>query len=135
MAIADQLSRLNELRQNLAAALTDKGVAAAETEGLETLIPKVGTIETGGAIRRGTFTFLSATYTFDAGMTWEEWVSSSYNQEHTKPLAISDGYVFDKTLISKMMYPCDRSTFARTVAAMDFVCNLSYLYTASGSIN
>lgn len=47
MAIADQLSRLNELRQNLAAALTDKGVAAAETEGLETLVPKVGTIETG----------------------------------------------------------------------------------------
>lgn len=47
MAIADQLSRLNELRQNLAAALAAKNVEAAETEGLETLVPKVGTIETG----------------------------------------------------------------------------------------
>ena len=47
MAIADQLSRLNELRQNLAAELTAKSAEAAETEGFETLVPKVGTIETG----------------------------------------------------------------------------------------
>lgn len=47
MAIADQLDRLNVLRQNLAAALTAKNVEAAETEGFETLVPKVGTIETG----------------------------------------------------------------------------------------
>ena len=47
MAIAYQINRLNELRQNLAAAIAAKGVAAAETEGLETLIPKVEKIETG----------------------------------------------------------------------------------------
>lgn len=47
MAIADQLSRLNELRQNLADTLTAKNVEAAETEGFETLVPKVEMVETG----------------------------------------------------------------------------------------
>lgn len=47
MAIADQLDRLNVLRKNLAAELTDKGVTAESIEGFETLVPKVGTIETG----------------------------------------------------------------------------------------
>lgn len=58
MAIADQLSRLNELRQNLADTLTTKGVTAASTEGLETLVPKVAEIEGTTQVQRyeGTFT-------------------------------------------------------------------------------
>ena len=58
MAIADQLSRLNELRQNLADTLTEKGVEAAETEGFETLVPKVAEIEGTTQVQRyeGTFT-------------------------------------------------------------------------------
>ena len=58
MAIADQLDRLNVLRQNLADTLTTKGVTAASTEGLETLVPKVAEIEGTTQVQRyaGTFT-------------------------------------------------------------------------------
>lgn len=58
MAIADQLDRLNVLRQNLASALTGKGVTADGTEGLETLVPKVAEIEGTTQVQRyeGTFT-------------------------------------------------------------------------------
>ena len=58
MAIADQLDRLNVLRQNLASALTGKGVTADGTEGLETLVPKVSEIESAAQVQRyeGTFT-------------------------------------------------------------------------------
>lgn len=58
MAIAEQLDRLNVLRQNLASALTGKGVTADGTEGLETLVPKVSEIESAAQVQRyeGTFT-------------------------------------------------------------------------------
>lgn len=58
MAIADQLDRLNVLRQTLADTLTTKGVTAASTEGLETLVPKVAEIEGTTQVQRyeGTFT-------------------------------------------------------------------------------
>lgn len=58
MAIADQLDRLNVLRQNLASALTGKGVTADGTEGLETLVPKVSEIAGTAQVQRyaGTFT-------------------------------------------------------------------------------
>lgn len=58
MAIADQLNRLNVLRQTLADTLTTKGVTAASTEGLETLVPKVAEIEGAAQVQRyeGTFT-------------------------------------------------------------------------------
>ena len=58
MAIADQLDRLNVLRQTLADTLTTKGVTAASTEGLETLVPKVAEIDGTTQVQRyeGTFT-------------------------------------------------------------------------------
>lgn len=58
MAIADQLDRLNVLRQNLASALTGKGVTAESTEGFETLVQKVSEIENAAQVQRyeGTFT-------------------------------------------------------------------------------
>ena len=58
MAIADQLNRLNVLRQTLADTLTTKGVTAASTEGLETLVPKVSEIGGTTQVQRyaGTFT-------------------------------------------------------------------------------
>ena len=58
MAIADQLDRLNVLRQNLASALTGKGVTAESTEGFETLVPKVSEIAGTAQVQwyEGTFT-------------------------------------------------------------------------------
>lgn len=72
MAIADQLSRLNELRQNLADTLTTKGVTAASTEGLETLVPKVAEIEGKTQVQQyaGTFTTdSSGKATIDCGFS------------------------------------------------------------------
>ena len=69
MAIADQLSRLNELRQNLAAALTAKSVEAAETEGFETLVPKVAEISSSVCVIKITFdsAFVGQSYTVSDG--------------------------------------------------------------------
>lgn len=69
MAIADQLSRLNELRQNLAAALTAKSVEAAETEGFETLVPKVAEISSSVCVIKITFdsAFVGQSYTVTDG--------------------------------------------------------------------
>lgn len=70
MAIADQLSRLNELRQNLAAVLTAKGVTAAETEGFETLVPKVAEMISGSVcVIKITFdsAFVGQSYTVSDG--------------------------------------------------------------------
>ena len=69
MAIADQLSRLNELRQNLAAALTAKNVEAAETEGFETLVPKVAEISSSVCVIKITFdsAFVGQSYTVTDG--------------------------------------------------------------------
>ncbi len=69
MAIADQLSRLNELRQNLAAALTAKSVEAAETEGFETLVPKVAEISSNVCVIKITFdsAFVGQSYTVTDG--------------------------------------------------------------------
>lgn len=69
MAIADQLSRLNELRHNLAAALTAKSVEAAETEGFETLVPKVAEIKVSVCVIKITFdsAFVGQSYTVTDG--------------------------------------------------------------------
>lgn len=69
MAIAGQLSRLNELRQNLAAVLTAKSVEAAETEGFETLVPKVEEIKVGVCVIKITFdsAFVGQSYTVTDG--------------------------------------------------------------------
>lgn len=69
MAIADQLIRLNELRQNLAAALTAKNVEAAETEGFETLVPKVAEIKVSVCVIKITFdsAFVGQSYTVTDG--------------------------------------------------------------------
>ena len=69
MAIADQLIRLNELRQNLAAALTAKNVEAAETEGFETLVPKVAEISSSVCVIKITFdsAFVGQSYTVTDG--------------------------------------------------------------------
>ena len=69
MAIADQLSRLNELRQNLADTLTTKGVTAASTEGLETLVPKVAEISSSVCVIKITFdsAFVGQSYTVTDG--------------------------------------------------------------------
>ena len=48
MAIAEQLTQLNTLRQQCAANLVTKGVTAAETEGFASLIPKILDIPAGG---------------------------------------------------------------------------------------
>lgn len=69
MAIAEQLDRLNVLRQNLAAALTAKNVEAAETEGFETLVPKVAEIKVSVCVIKITFdsAFVGQSYTVTDG--------------------------------------------------------------------
>lgn len=69
MAIADQLSRLNELRQNLADTLPTKGVETAETEGFETLVPKVAEISSSVCVIKITFdsAFVGQSYTVTDG--------------------------------------------------------------------
>lgn len=69
MAIADQLSHLNELRQNLADTLTAKNVEAAETEGFETLVPKVSEIKVSVCVIKITFdsAFVGQSYTVTDG--------------------------------------------------------------------
>lgn len=69
MAIAEQLSRLNELRQNLADTLTAKNVEAAETEGFETLVPKVSEIKVSVCVIKITFdsAFVGQSYTVTDG--------------------------------------------------------------------
>lgn len=69
MAIADQLDRLNVLRRNLAAALTAKNVETAETEGFETLVPKVAEIKVSVCVIKITFdsAFVGQSYTVTDG--------------------------------------------------------------------
>ena len=69
MAIADQLNRLNVLRQTLADTLTTKGVTAASTEGLETLVPKVAEITVSVCVIKITFdsAFVGQSYTVTDG--------------------------------------------------------------------
>lgn len=64
MAIADQMTQLNTLRQQMAANLTTMGVEAASTEGLSLLIPKILDIPSGGRITVEEFTLGSYGKTF-----------------------------------------------------------------------
>lgn len=87
----------------------------------------------GGAAEEYTFTFRSATYTFQKGMTWEEWITSPYNTEHSAPLIIYGNGVYTNNRQYRMGYPSTTSnSYTYYVKNIDIVCNLGYFYRNMG---
>ena len=110
MAIADQLDRLNVLRQNLASALTGKGVTADGTEGLETLVPKVSEIESAAQVQRyaGTFTTdNNGEATVDCGFKpdivyiFNDWAPMD-NRADSMSMALNEGFDSSKNNMTVM---------------------------------
>lgn len=111
MAIADQLDRLNVLRQNLADTLTTKGVTAASTEGLETLVPKVSEIAGTAQVQRyeGTFTTDdNGEATVDCGFQpdivfiFNDWAPISNSRADSMSMAFNEGFDSSKANITVM---------------------------------
>lgn len=126
MAIADQLDRLNVLRRNLAAALTAKSVEAAETEGFETLVPKVEMVETGGGGISG-YNIISGTYTPATDIT------SYFVVYKTESLANTPSE------ITKILNACTAFSFP-VISGLDdeistFPCALLNLYSCRKSVS
>lgn len=83
----------------------------------------------GGSAVQSTFTCNGVTYTFDVGMTWEEWVASGYSPEgayvgSSNNIAISGEYV---------RYPARKPSYAYNVSPSEMITNIDYFAIHDGS--
>ena len=78
-----------------------------------------------GSVTLITFTIASISYQAEEGMTWGEWVNSSYN---TGGYIISDIYVTDSNHFT--IYDVESSTYQHST---DLIVNNSNYYVESGN--
>lgn len=111
--VAELITSLNAQKDALAANLVTKGVAAKDTEGFSTLVPKVLEIQGGGGAERKVLVFTG--WSYGNGVT---------------DIKISD-YINDYSKIKRLTYRCDKSQ-ANSGCLDEFIGEKAYSGAVSG---